>query len=213
MDPTNPDEIADDDDLNTQPQDSAGGGSASEAALRAEVTRLRAERRTLREENEKLKRSSAEPKQQPEPPADKVKLDNGQTVTREQFDRLQSQFQQIQERDQMADLARGLDISLDQAKAVFETMRENPGLKPHEAKTIASVRNAELFAVQDQRGFNPAIHSSLRPSGGAPVQAAEERAKVIEDIAKTPDRLTRDEKFQKFIGAQARRVLGLEPRR
>lgn len=100
-------------------------------------------------------------------------------------DQLLAKVQQIEEREHRRELQEQLSLGdPKQAEAVQAVLRANPELKPSEALTIASTRNAELFGGTDQRAFNPGQHGSLRPTGGGPpkVETLKDRVKKIAEM-------------------------------
>jgi len=149
----------------------------------------------LEEENRKLKEPDVtEPATPtpPPPPAVPGRSDEDMTA-------VMTKLQDLEVREARRELAQTLDLTAKQAEEVHGVLQAAPGLQASEALLIAQGRNTELFGSADQRGYNPAQHSSLRPTGGGP-PPAETTADRIEAVRKIPDAYERRRAHEALLG-------------
>lgn len=119
----------------------------------------------------------------------------------------------LQRRERMRSLA--AELGLDSEKQVAEVAKildANPGLNPVEAKSIASVRSPDVFSEVASNGYDPAVHSSMRPrSAGAQVEPPKSDFKdrlayVGETIKKNKSHGIRA--FNNLVGSFAAKAVG-----
>lgn len=114
---------------------------------------MRKEMRALRDELAALKGGKEAPKEEPKQPAS----------TQAPDDQLRKTVEDMQRRERLRDIRSEFGLDSKQADAVMEVLDKNPSLSLVEAKTIASVRNADLFSESQQGGFDAGTHGVMRP--------------------------------------------------
>lgn len=148
--PSNPDEGQE----GTAPTTQTPESKDAQTVPLGEHIDLRKELRAVRDELAALKGGQATPKQEPKPPA----------TTPASDDSLREVVAGIQRRERVRDIRAELGLDDKQTNAVMEILDANPSLSTVEAKTIASVRHADLFAAEArQDGFDAGTHGVMRP--------------------------------------------------
>jgi len=190
--------------VSTSPAEETPVASTDDSkALKAEMIKHRQEAARLREELEKAKASTAEAANQAEPP----KAPPGESAL-ERIERLERQ-------SQLRDLMGSQGLNAKQADVVADLMTDK-GLDATEARTLAALRDPDLFAAEGQSvtGFQAGVHGSTRPTAGsAPVvedqvSDAERRQARILELKKTGHKKEAKRLADNVLGAIAARQVG-----
>ena len=108
------------------------------------------------------------------------------------------------------DLREELGVDRKQATAVHDMLQANPALSAVEAKSLAAMRNAELFKGSDD-GFHPGTHGAARPGVAVPpqpkpdVDPLEDRLKKIGAM---PSKSRQDVYLNNLLGSMAAEDVG-----
>lgn len=107
------------------------------------------------------------------------------------------------------DLEEELGVNRKQADAVLDVMEANPSLSAVEAKSLAAMRNADLFKGSDD-GFDTRTHAAARP--GVAIPAPRVEVDPIEDriakIHRLPTERLKERYANNLIGSIAAEDLG-----
>lgn len=117
---------------------------------------------------------------------------------------VQQKLAAIEAREQRRELSAKLGLNDSQAGAVADLVAK--GLSPDAALAAARVSNADLFSGQQQRGFDPSQHSSLRPTGNG-MPAAPKLKEQLEAVAKLPTDQRSDAQAE-LLGKRLSKTLG-----
>lgn len=117
---------------------------------------------------------------------------------------IQMKLASIEARDNRRELAAKLGLNEQQSEKVQDLVGK--GLSPEAALAAARVSNADLFQGQQNRGFDPSQHASVRPGGGSAQPAAKLKDQFA-NVSKLPASERIDAQAE-FLGKNLAKTLG-----
>lgn len=117
---------------------------------------------------------------------------------------IQMKLASIEARDARRELAAQLGLNEKQSEKVQDLVGK--GLSPEAALAAARVSSADLFSSQQNRGFDPSQHASVR-SGGNGTPQANKLKDQFTAVAKLPS-AERVDAAAEFLGKNAAKALG-----